>query len=215
MLILRRYLLHYPATKPCLMSGRKMSSSLVRVALGHLEATAPQRTATHLPLTRVDKVMSCAHERVERSGHRSQRLSPRLLQVITTSGKEGSMRDSLSLRGRGGNNFPGPTTSTNDVDGEVKGLTTASAIWITAGLGMACGAGLFFVATLGAGLTVGILKISEVITTLRRKVRIGVGETHLAGLSHPGALLLALVRETLAHRVHAAQRVSSCEDFPS
>lgn len=35
---------------------------------------------------------------------------------------------------------------------------------------MACGAGLFFVATLGAVLTVGILKISEVITSLRKKV---------------------------------------------
>ncbi|CAM9391080.1 unnamed protein product [Scytosiphon promiscuus] len=90
--------------------------------------------------------------------------------VITTSGKEASMRDSLSLRGRGGNNFPGTTTSMNDVDGEVKGLTTASAIWITAGLGMACGAGLFFVATLGAGLTVGILKISEVITSLQKQL---------------------------------------------
>eukprot|EP00752_Nemacystus_decipiens_P007172 g6422.t1 len=90
--------------------------------------------------------------------------------VITTSGKEASIRDSLNIRGRGGSRFPTDTTSTyNDVDGEVRGLTTASAIWITAGLGMACGAGLFFVATLGAVLTVGILKISEVITTLRNK----------------------------------------------
>lgn len=96
------------------------------------------------------------------------------------------MRDSLSLRGRGGNNFPGTTTSMNDVDGEVKGLTTASAIWITAGLGMACGAGLFFVATLGAGLTVGILKISEVITSLQTKV---------CGVS----FLLAVERRALTH----------------
>ncbi|CAM9696866.1 unnamed protein product, partial [Ectocarpus fasciculatus] len=81
--------------------------------------------------------------------------------VITTSGKEASsMRESLNTRGRGGSNFPGTTVSMNDVDGEVKGLTTASAIWITAGLGMACGAGLLFIAMLGAGLTVGILKIS-------------------------------------------------------
>lgn len=93
--------------------------------------------------------------------------------MITTSGKEASIRDSLSLRGRGSNRFPSDTTSTyNDLDGEVRGLTTASAIWITAGLGMACGAGLFFVATLGAVLTVGILKISEVVTTLRKNVRL-------------------------------------------
>lgn len=75
-------------------------------------------------------------------------------QVITTSAKE-------SLRGR---------QSANDVDGDVRGLTTASAIWITAGLGMACGAGLFFTATLGAVLTVAILKISRVQQSLQSKV---------------------------------------------
>lgn len=92
-------------------------------------------------------------------------------QVITTSGKEASIRDSLSFRGRGSGSFPGTTTSTyNDLDGEVRGLTTAGAIWITAGLGMACGAGLFFVATFGAVLTLGILKISDVITSLGKLV---------------------------------------------
>lgn len=90
--------------------------------------------------------------------------------MITTSGKEASIRE--SFRARSGSRFPTDTPASpyNDVDGEVRGLTTASAIWITAGLGMACGTGLFFVATLGAVLTVGILKISEVITSLRKKV---------------------------------------------
>lgn len=98
-------------------------------------------------------------------------------QVITTSGKEPNIRETFRGRGRSGSGYSGsgysgdPPSTYNDVDGEVKGLTTASAIWITAGLGMACGAGLFFVATLGAVLTVGILKISEVITSLEKKVQ--------------------------------------------
>lgn len=79
---------------------------------------------------------------------------PTTIQVITTSGKEGLHR----------------RQSTNDIDGEVRGLTTASAIWITAGLGMACGAGLFFTATLGATLTVSILKISRVQQSIQMKV---------------------------------------------
>lgn len=53
----------------------------------------------------------------------------------------------------------------------MRGLTTASAIWITAGLGMACGAGLFFTATLGSVLTVAILKISRVQESLQMSVR--------------------------------------------
>lgn len=53
----------------------------------------------------------------------------------------------------------------------MRGLTTASAIWITAGLGMACGAGLFFTATLGSILTVAILKISRVQESLQMSVR--------------------------------------------
>lgn len=52
----------------------------------------------------------------------------------------------------------------------MRGLTTASAIWITAGLGMACGAGLFFTATLGALVTVLILEISSVQQLVQTKV---------------------------------------------
>lgn len=61
--------------------------------------------------------------------------------------------------------------SANDVEGEVKGLTTASAIWITSGLGMACGAGLFFTAIFGTLMSVAILKVSRLQTTMERRVR--------------------------------------------
>ncbi|CAN0118540.1 unnamed protein product, partial [Ascophyllum nodosum] len=53
--------------------------------------------------------------------------------------------------------FIGAGVSGSDLDGDVRGLTTASAIWITAGLGMACGTGLLFTATVGTVLTVAIL----------------------------------------------------------
>lgn len=56
------------------------------------------------------------------------------------------------------------------MDGDVRGLTTASAIWITAGLGMACGTGLVFTATVGAALTVAVLKISRLQQSLMSKV---------------------------------------------
>ncbi len=39
----------------------------------------------------------------------------------------------------------------------VKGLTTAASIWVAAGIGMAAGAGYFFLATVGSLLTLSIL----------------------------------------------------------
>ena len=39
---------------------------------------------------------------------------------------------------------------------EVKGLTTAAGIWATAGIGMACGAGVYVIAVIAAGLMISI-----------------------------------------------------------
>lgn len=44
---------------------------------------------------------------------------------------------------------------------QVSGLTTAAAIWLSAGLGMACGAGLYLLALLSLGLALCILLIGR------------------------------------------------------
>lgn len=44
---------------------------------------------------------------------------------------------------------------------QVSGLTTAAAIWLSAGLGMACGAGLYVLALLSLGLALCILLIGR------------------------------------------------------
>lgn len=73
----------------------------------------------------------------------------------------------ITTAGKGSRAMQSPT----DIDGDVRGLTTASAIWITAGLGMACGTGLLFTAAVGAALTVAVLKISRVQQTVSSKVQ--------------------------------------------
>jgi putative Mg2+ transporter-C (MgtC) family protein len=48
----------------------------------------------------------------------------------------------------------GGDTVKQDYESEVRGLTTAASIWITAGLGMAAGTGLYFAAISGSAVTV-------------------------------------------------------------
>ncbi|CAM9217736.1 unnamed protein product, partial [Choristocarpus tenellus] len=64
----------------------------------------------------------------------------------------------------------GTGSGATEVDSDVRGLTTASAIWITAAIGMACGTGLLFIATFGAAMTVFVLKVSRVQKTLQKEV---------------------------------------------
>ncbi|CAJ1962390.1 unnamed protein product [Cylindrotheca closterium] len=57
----------------------------------------------------------------------------------------------------------GVITSTSHLNGRniVHGLTTAVTIWLSAAVGVACGTGLFQVATAAAGLTIFILKLGR------------------------------------------------------
>ena len=43
--------------------------------------------------------------------------------------------------------------------GNVHGLTTAASVWVNSAIGVAAGAGLFAVAAIGAGLTLGVLVV--------------------------------------------------------
>jgi putative Mg2+ transporter-C (MgtC) family protein len=45
---------------------------------------------------------------------------------------------------------------------EVAGLTTAATIWVTAGVGLAAGAGMYLVAVIAAAIIVGILLLPKV-----------------------------------------------------
>jgi len=45
---------------------------------------------------------------------------------------------------------------------EVAGLTTAATIWVTAGVGLAAGAGMYLVAVIAAAVIVGILLLPKV-----------------------------------------------------
>jgi putative Mg2+ transporter-C (MgtC) family protein len=45
---------------------------------------------------------------------------------------------------------------------EVAGLTTAATIWVTAGVGLAAGAGMYLVAVIAAAVIVGILLVPKV-----------------------------------------------------
>ena len=45
---------------------------------------------------------------------------------------------------------------------EVAGLTTAATIWVTAGVGLAAGAGMYWVAVIAAAMIVGILLLPKV-----------------------------------------------------
>jgi putative Mg2+ transporter-C (MgtC) family protein len=45
---------------------------------------------------------------------------------------------------------------------EVAGLTTAATIWVTAGVGLAAGAGLYLVAVIAAAMIVGILLLPKI-----------------------------------------------------
>ncbi|KAG5183291.1 MgtC family-domain-containing protein [Tribonema minus] len=58
----------------------------------------------------------------------------------------------------------------SDIDSDVRGLTTAAAIWITAGLGMAAGAGMFFTAIAGTVITITVLKMSNLKSVMFRRV---------------------------------------------
>jgi putative Mg2+ transporter-C (MgtC) family protein len=42
-------------------------------------------------------------------------------------------------------------------EGGVKGVTTAATIWVTAGIGMACGAGMYIIASVSALLVLAVL----------------------------------------------------------
>lgn len=58
----------------------------------------------------------------------------------------------------------GVITSSSHLDGRniVHGLTTAATIWLSAAVGVACGTGLFQVATAAAGLTIFILRLGRI-----------------------------------------------------
>ena len=45
---------------------------------------------------------------------------------------------------------------------EVAGLTTAATIWVTAGVGLAAGAGMYLVAVIAAAIIVGILLLPKI-----------------------------------------------------
>jgi len=47
-------------------------------------------------------------------------------------------------------------------EAEVAGLTTAATIWVTAGVGLAAGAGMYLVAVIAAAVIVGILLLPKI-----------------------------------------------------
>lgn len=53
--------------------------------------------------------------------------------------------------------------------GGVEGLTTAAAIWATAGIGLAVGAGLYLIAIVVAAITVGVLFLPHGPTSKKAK----------------------------------------------
>jgi putative Mg2+ transporter-C (MgtC) family protein len=55
--------------------------------------------------------------------------------------------------------------------GTVRGLTTAASVWVAAGLGIACGVGLWHTALIGLGLTLLVLLLGGPLErTLRRRL---------------------------------------------
>ncbi len=46
-------------------------------------------------------------------------------------------------------------------EGKVKGLTTAATIWVTAGIGLSAGAGLYIIATVSAFLVLAVLLLHD------------------------------------------------------
>lgn len=64
------------------------------------------------------------------------------------------------------------TTTTQDGESLVHGLTTAAAIWLSAAVGVASGAGLYYVASVGAALTIIVLRHGQLSEGLKRKVPI-------------------------------------------
>ena len=55
--------------------------------------------------------------------------------------------------------FLGAGTIIHAEGGFVRGLTTAASIWAVAGIGLACGSGMYMLAALATGLTVGALAL--------------------------------------------------------
>jgi len=53
--------------------------------------------------------------------------------------------------------------------GGVEGLTTAAAIWATAGVGLAVGSGLYLIAIVVAAITVGVLFLPHMPTSKKAK----------------------------------------------
>lgn len=60
--------------------------------------------------------------------------------------------------------------------GAVKGLTTAASIWVTAGLGIACGLGLYQLAALGSGAALFTLAVLGVVEKQVQE-RLGLKDT--------------------------------------
>ena len=85
-------------------------------------------------------------------------------------------------------------SGSNDVDADVRGLTTAAAIWITAGLGMACGAGLYFTSFIGTIITVLVLRMSDVKRSLGKNV-----SCIITALLHEALLAPPYAAEVLVH----------------
>ncbi|KAG5175095.1 MgtC/SapB/SrpB transporter, partial [Tribonema minus] len=60
----------------------------------------------------------------------------------------------------------------SEVDADVRGLTTAAAIWIAAGLGMSAGAGMYFTAVCGTAITMVVLRLGDIRAAANKKVSV-------------------------------------------
>lgn len=58
----------------------------------------------------------------------------------------------------------------------VKGLTTASTIWIAAAMGLACGSGMYFTALISTALTIFVLRSNRFRRRLANRLRVLVGD---------------------------------------
>lgn len=65
--------------------------------------------------------------------------------------------------------FIGAGTIIHAEGGLVRGLTTAASVWTVAGIGLACGAGMYMLACLGTAVAVGALAMVNILLNTKKR----------------------------------------------
>ena len=97
----------------------------------------------------------------------------------------------------------------------IRGLTTAGSLWVVAAVGLAAGAGAFFVAVVGT--LIGLVALWP-LHVLVQRLELANGKTvhvriHLKKLDAFGAVSEALLRERLEVRSVQSQKSGGCHDM--